>query len=261
MMRVSSAATLPFRRIAVVVVVVVLALSLWAAAPARAQLVFDSDAILDGAIGAGPVHVIRGTNPAPPTVVTVVEPADIDGDVLVFDDSVLNVLGGRIASFEAHGTSNVNFAGGLLATGATAFGQSQVNVVGGELGDYVRVRDQANLTIGGGTTWGVAAFDEAFVQILGGQFTDALPAVQNSLDARGNSTILIFGSGFNYPAGPIADSTGTLTGTLASGESFAARFSIADGASIQVVPEPAAACLAATGIAGLWYVRRRSRVR
>jgi hypothetical protein len=239
-----------------VVAVAALILAAVFATPARAQLIIESNTILDSEIE-GQIQIIRGTNPAPPTIVVVVDPAEINTDVLVFDDSVLNVVGGSIDSFQANDTATVNFAGGLLTTDATAFDQSRVSIAGGELIDFLRTRDESNLTIVAGSIWGVDATDDSVVQILGGQFTDALPAVQNSLSASGNASITLFGS-FNYPAGPILDPTGTITGTLASGEAFSARFSIADSASIQIaVPEPSTCALAALGAVVLMLARYR----
>jgi hypothetical protein len=241
-----------------VVAVFIMVLAVAFPAPAGAQSIIESNTILDSEIE-GQVRIIRGTNPTPPTVVAVVDPAEINTDVLVFDDSVLNVVGGSIDSFQANDTSTVNFAGGLLTTDATAFDQSHVSIVRGELTDFLRTRDQSNLTIVAGSIWGVDAAGDSVVQIFGGQFTDALPAVQNSLSASGNASITLFGS-FNYPAGPILDPAGAITGTLASGETFSARFSIADAASIQIaVPEPGAWALAALGAIGLFFVRRRRK--
>jgi hypothetical protein len=223
---------------------------------AKAELIVQNEVVFFATFDDGPIHIIHGANPEP-SVVAVIEPADINTDILVFDDSVLNIVGGSVDSFQANDTSVVNVAGGVLTADATAFDQSQVNIVGGELIDFLRAHDSSNLTISGGSIWGVEAFDDSVVQILGGQFTDALPAVQNSLSASGNASITLFGS-FNYPAGPILDPTGTISGTLASGEPFSARFSIADAASIQIaVPEPSTCVLAVFGATAFLLAKRR----
>ena len=52
------------------------------------------------------------------------------------------------------------------------------------------------------------------------------------------STIVVHGSGFNYPPGKILDPAGTLTGTLSSGEVIDADFQIIGNSSILLVPEP-----------------------
>lgn len=50
------------------------------------------------------------------------------------------------------------------------------------------------------------------------------------------SVITVAGSGFNYPYGPISDASGTLTGTLASGDAINAGFQTYSSASIVLIP-------------------------
>jgi hypothetical protein len=217
----------------------------------------ESDTILDGPTADGPIEIIRGANPAP-TVVTILDPADIDTDIVVLDDSALTIVGGQLQSFRAHAISQVTIVGGQITAASTATDSSQVAIVGGEMNDFYHALGASQTTITGGLLWGVQASDAAFVQIVGGQFSDLLPAVQNALEVSGGGTILIHGTGFNYPAGAIPDASGVLTGTFASGEPIALRFNITQGGSIQLaVPEPSSIALIGLGLAGAIYCQRR----
>jgi hypothetical protein len=236
------------------------ACSLFACSTPASAVTIETDTILDGATADGPIEIIRGANPTP-TVVTVLDPADIDTDIVVLDDSTLTIVGGQLQSFRAQAISQVTVVGGQITAASTATDSSQVAIVGGEMLDFYRAQGASQTTITGGLLWGVQASDAAFVQIVGGQFTDLLPAVQNSLEVSGGGTILIHGTGFNYPAGAIPDASGLLTGTLASGEPIALRFNITQGGSIQLaVAEPSSIALVGLGIVAAAYCQRRRRI-
>ena len=239
---------------------VALACTLIACSRPASAVTIESDTILDGSTADGPIEIIRGANPAP-TVVTVLDPAEINTDIIVFDDSTLTIVGGQVQSFRAQAISQVTVVGGQITAASTATDSSQVAIVGGEMNDFYQALGASQTTITGGLLWGIQASDAAFVQIVGGQFTDLLPAVQNTLEVSGGGTILIHGTGFNYPAGAIPDTSGLLTGTLASGEPISLRFNITQGGSIQLaVPEPSSIVLVGLGIVGaVCFARSRSK--
>ena len=72
-----------------------------------------------------------------------------------------------------------------------------------------------------------------------------------------DSRINIYGAGFNYPYGPIMDISGTLTGTLSSGESINWYFEREDASSIYLIPAPGALVLGSLGVGLLSWLRRR----
>ena len=93
----------------------------------------------------------------------------------------------------------------------------------------------------------VGAYDVAMVDVFGGSFPDGLFAHDNgqihisggelekSILAFETSEITVSGSGFNYPLGPIAALSGTLTGLLSDGTPIDIDFGHATTASITCI--------------------------
>ncbi len=150
----------------------------------------------------------------------------------------VEVSGGIIQGvFETYLDNTAIVSGGELQNGVQIYGESYGNISGGQI-ERVYARDDSSVDVTGGLfTYGPFATNNAVLDITGGLFGD-------TIDVRYNAVITIHGTGFNYPYGEIPDTTGTLTGTLNSGEAINNNFSIShygsgyDGAAIVLVPEP-----------------------
>jgi hypothetical protein len=254
--------------------VVVLATLFGAGLAMADYIVIDRDTIIDYTIEPdGDEHPIRtigifdGTNPDPPTIVDVVEPADIRRDVDVGDSSVLNVYGGRITAtengIEAFDESVVNFFGGEVIGVHEAFGaygNSTINVYEGLFrGHSVEAEAAGTINIfGGAFETQIYTSEVAQVHIHGGSIS--------RLEIAETSWITVYGTGFNYPYGPISDDAGVLTGVLSDGQPINAEFRIdrtfsEDVSVVLAVPESSTLVLMTTSAVGLSVIARRRRRR
>ncbi len=247
------------------------------------------------------VDIVDGSSP--PTVVDIVEDAIVQVLFHIRDSSVVNVFGGNVyrgGFVWAYDTCEVNISGGSVSCGLRAFDSSTVSMSSGGLGGgalgnsvythdsstlnvsggrarnqlyaydssvidisggYVRQLysyDSARITISGGEMDYFSAGGSSTVNLSGGELRSAIPLL-----ASGSATINIFGTGFNYPRGPIPDRWGDLSGILANGDPINCGFTIGRDASIFIVPEPSS--LWSTAIAALagslMYALRRRKPR
>jgi len=93
----------------------------------------------------------------------------------------------------------------------------------------------------------------SFINIYGGSI---LTGLYPFVDGRIN----IYGANFNYPYGPITDISGTLTGTLFSGESVNWYFERLDASSIYLIPAPGALVLGSLGVGLVGWLRKRRTI-
>jgi len=104
----------------------------------------------------------------------------------------------------------------------------------------------------------VHAYGDSVFNIFGG----SLNTTAIEIRAEDDSTVNIFGIDFNYPYGPIDDTSGTITGTLSDATVMAYGFLRDISASIYLreAPEPSTFVLLSVGILGLFVCiwRRRS---
>lgn len=147
---------------------------------------------------------------------------DIVGLAIASGDSTLTVTGstGYFAGFQgavlAHDNSNVIISGGEL----------NLTTPGGVIADGT-----SNVSITGGAVGGVQANESSRITVSGGSISQF----------QAGSEITVIGTGFQVdgspvPFGPLAASSGTLTGTLSSGEPLDAPFTISGGTIILVFP-------------------------
>jgi hypothetical protein len=245
---------------------------------AEADVVIDYDTTIDYTI-TDSVRIVEGGNPNPPTVVDIVEPAYVSRNVRAFDFSIVNVRGGTIGGYDdetltAYDTSTVNVYGGSLGGEVNVINNGVVNIYGG----YVFDADAAGsgtLNIYGGEVGGPNATDGSTVNIFDGQIDGIRATDSGTVSIHGgtivsdmrsgvgrgyhDSVITVFGTDFNYPYGPIPESSGVLTGVPANGGSIDVTFEIYSDASIVLVPEPCTVVLLAMGVLGLAARTRRRR--
>jgi hypothetical protein len=191
--------------------------------------------------------------------------------------SVLETYGAAEANVEAgcndifaYGTSTVNLLDGAMGEIWSAEENSTLNFYAGDV-EYLHVNDSGKLNVFGGKA-SFTARDSGTVNVIGGDGhgVDAYDASKVSISGgviqgivagwtseTHTCVVTIEGSGFNYPYGAIADASGTLTGTLADGTAIDCPFETHGGASIVLVPEPAALSLLALG--ALAMLRRRRK--
>lgn len=190
---------------------------------------------------------------------------EIFGIFAHFDYTSTNVYGGYIRRLEAKGHSIVNVYDGMMDE-LYALKNGTHNVYGGHMdfiyanhAGVINVYDVVGGTLSANETGEVNVYGGSqstveptggLINIYGGSILDGL---HPSMDGRIN----IYGAGFNYPYGPIMDISGTLTGTLRSGESINWYFEREDASSIYLIPAPGALVLGSLGVGLLSWLRRR----
>jgi hypothetical protein len=134
-------------------------------------------------------------------------------DLKAADSSTVTMSGGGSSSLQAHDTSNFTMSGGSTFV-LEANGSSTITMSGGWVG-ALHVYGSSTVAKTGGGVGGLHAHDSSTVTMSGG-------TVLINLTAFDSSTIMIVGSGFKVDGVPVpyddlTATTGTLTGTLASG--------------------------------------------
>ena len=173
----------------------------------------------------------------------------IDQELQVRGGSLVNVYGGQMQMLGTRNYSVANVYDGLIVE-LDSRGHTVVNVYGGSMSE-IDAHGASEVNIYSGSILdGLYPFEEGLVNIYGGSILDGL-------FPSGDSRINIYGGGFNYPYGPIMDISGTLTGTLNSGESINWYFERLHASSIYLIPAPGAILLGGIGIGLVGWLRRR----
>ncbi len=173
-------------------------------------------------------------------------------DIVATDTSAIELSGGTVTRIVANGGSTISVSGGAVASYVEINQGSSALISGGRFdgdlevfihatvtvssGTFQRVLADAGggqgpnrLVVTGGTFHGrMHAVREATVTIFGGSFESDLVAEDDS------TTVVIVGSEFNVPFGPVAALSGTLTGTLADGTPVSIPFARATSARIVI---------------------------
>lgn len=138
--------------------------------------------------------------------------------VNAYDSSTIEMSGGTVKySLKAYDSSHITMSGGTVTNSLTAHGSATITMTGGTVDSYyLRANESSNVTISGGTVDWLLAQGFSTVTVSGG-------TIRNELVADGAATITIVGQGFavdgvHVPYGDLTALTGTLTGTLASGD-------------------------------------------
>jgi hypothetical protein len=199
-----------------------------------------------------------GGNCPSPGPATAVELRDAGAvwDLLVYDASSVTLNGGEVNNLSGHDFSTITMSGGTVddyleaynsstitmtegtvETGLYAYDFSTVMMNGGRVWDELEAYFSSNVTMSGGTVGGdLKARDFSTITMSGGTVDGYLEAynpsstitmsggtVDGYLQARDFSTITIVGTDFEVDGAPVrcgdlTKQTGTLTGTLASGD-------------------------------------------
>jgi hypothetical protein len=166
------------------------------------------------------------------------------------DTSEVSVVGGSLTGFISSG-GGFGCTASNTASGLNARGGSMVSVSGGTFtgsissGGFIdnfasglSAWDDARVSVYGGTFMGIissggggvlraqglSAAGNSLVSVYGGSFTASGASSNLGLLVLDNAQVTLFGNGFNFPLGPISALTGTITGTLRSGESIDVSF-------------------------------------
>jgi len=173
----------------------------------------------------------------------------ISEDVSVSGNTTVNLLYGGFVSFiglNEYGVLNINGGGfgnlALLGNSATTISEgvnfgnihisenSVATIIGGSEFTNFHVEQNASLFLmGGSNIHNIHTQGEAKIFITGGANIYGI----NTMD---NGTTHVKGSNFNFPYGAITNSSGILTGVLASGEEINCSFNVSGGGSIVIEP-------------------------
>jgi hypothetical protein len=177
---------------------------------------------------------VRDGPGATPTTLNLLLGSEIEKDVRVYDTSI------------------VNFYDGLINGDLRANDCSVANIFGGEIGGKLLSYDYSIANVYGGEMDGLVTRNYSVANVYGG-------LIGEGLISRGNSVANVYGTGFNYPYGPITDTSGTLTGTLTSGESANWHFERFGASNIYLkpIPAPGAFVLGGLGVGLVSWLRRR----
>ncbi|MEM7311919.1 MAG: hypothetical protein AAF497_02085 [Planctomycetota bacterium] len=158
--------------------------------------------------------IITGTHPS-------------DDTVAAFDRSVVNILDGIFSNdVTGYDESTINVYGGSLIDDLFGLQSATINVFGGTVVEDVTVLDDATAYLTGGVFNEDIEVDGGLIDISGGMLAaNGLGGLDIGLGADADGTIILRGSSFTVngvPAtsGPIADISGTISGTLADGSTF-----------------------------------------
>jgi hypothetical protein len=168
-------------------------------------------------------------------------------DLSVYHDSIATINGGSITyNVFAYNNSIVNIYGGAIGVGMgrdlIASNYAKVFMSGGSIGRYLEANNDAEILFSGGSiAYDLIAGDNSQVVISGG-------SIGRWVISKYNAQVVVVGTGFNYPLGYISGASGTLTGTLASGDPLDVSFTReGNGAILLKDPEIIMAVLSPNG--------------
>lgn len=158
--------------------------------------------------------------------------------VYVHSNSYFNVSGGTVKKLVHAYGAYVTVSDGVIEDYLESYNyagtvKSHITVSGGQLQKWLKAYNGSEITITGGSIQALRAYNDSRVSISGGVFTDTW----DEIICTDNGIISIYGTGFNYDYGEIPVSSGTLIGTLESGEAINNNFRILDSAAIFLIPE------------------------
>jgi len=145
---------------------------------------------------------------------------------------------------DAYDSSTVTLSGGTLGFGLSAWGSSTVIMRGGRLEVSLIAQDDSTVTMSGGTVgYNLVAYKYSTITVVGRHFeVDGVPV----------------------PYGDLTAQTGTLTGTLASGDPINSLFDRTDSSgeghgtiTLAYAPEPTQTLLCTAALTTLALLRRR----
>lgn len=184
-----------------------------------------------------------------------------------YEDSIINMSGGEIDDLVAHNRSLVEVISGEIHTALAVYDRGKITFSGGSTG-YLRGFDSSEVIVSGGEIGGqLGTYNSSQLTVSGGLIGEHLVVNQDGqVSLSGGSiggnlllykfaVLTIYGSDFAINGTPVDYGeyfasdylSGTLTGTLASGDTLNNVFSIEDNASIVLVPEPATLLLLGLG--------------
>jgi hypothetical protein len=191
---------------------------------------------------------------------SVVFDAGLVSALLANDSSSLVMSGGEVSGdLRVRGSSSAEISGGSIQS--LYFSSDAAGSISGGLISSLEITYGAPLSISGGTIGALSSYD-ATATVEGGSVSEIHVLTRDA-------TVFLRGSGFAVdgfpvPYGDLEALTGTLTGTLASGDAISSVFTrelfLGERGAITLIPEPSTAVLLFSGLAGLAATTRRRRV-
>jgi hypothetical protein len=202
-----------------------------------------------------------------------------DSDVLCFGSSIFTLNGGYAEGFlNFLDTSTGDIQSGTIYSRLYAQEESSVAIHNVDLGDLLITWNESHVAIYGGTfgykpsityQQGICAVENSLITVYGGSMRGILVGHRDNT-AFDTSTIRIFGSNFKHNGNDInygkyyatdfmrdnIGYIGSLTGTLANGDSLHSNVYIYDGACLELIPEPTTLSLLALGSIALFKRKR-----
>jgi len=186
------------------------------------------------------------------------DPTELEliGDAVVrqiegYDSSAITVSGGEVVwSVWVWNSATLDMDGGTVSKGFYGEDAASITMTGGTVLGFPQLNDTASLTMTGGSVNRLEADGDSTFTLSGGNPNAIIAWTRSRVEIRGRGFEL---DGATVPYGPIEASSGSLTGTLDSGEALDIDIDRDPGASIILVPEArltllqgaAALCLAA----------------
>jgi hypothetical protein len=170
------------------------------------------------------------------------------------------ILGGTGTEINVTGESSVTLSGGIFEN-VNGEGDCSISVSEGQFQGLMFVNGgNYTLEMSGGQTHVIDGSGLGYTTVSGGEIEFLVSNLSATVEVSGglvsnliagdysnSGLIVIHGTDFNYDYGYITDFSGTLIGTLESGESLLAEFSRFGDAQILLVPEPATLLLVGIG--------------
>jgi hypothetical protein len=115
----------------------------------------------------------------------------------VYQDGIVNILGGMCVNLYAWDDATINLSGGLVGNGAVIRDNCKFTMTGGEVSSYLDFEDKTAGTISGGRLASVGASDNTRLTISGSRF--------RFLSASDTAVVKITGSDFAIDGVPITN--------------------------------------------------------
>ena len=174
------------------------------------------------------IYVDSQLSPDPGTIINVISGGNVTSEYIrLYNNSSINVDGGKVAGIWAHNNSTVN-------------------IYDGEVNWYIALSGNAKLNIYGGIIHQKISAGDNMVEIWGGQLLGDITTYDGPVKLYG-----LFDQGYGTFAG-----NGSITGTLSNGNLINVDYSTYNSGSIILAPVPEPTIVSLLAIGGL-IIRKR----